>query len=917
MAATIPIPNYLSSLPQSILSPSVPPNSLHCHSFLHYSAKTALPPSSLSLSKTVFSLSNPKPHLIPFSPTQFLPNPQLSLSKPPHLQPLFPPNSQDPNSSSNSDKPTNDYFNLLHLSVRYSDIELAMAVHASVLKLDEDTQLLNAVIVAYLKLGLTTHAQKVFAGLSSPNVVSYAAMISGFAKSNREYEAVELFFEMRNAGIEPNEYSFVAILTACNRLLELELGSQVHSLVIKMGYLNCIFVSNALLGVYSNSGCLHFVLDLFDEIPQRDIASWNTVTAAMVKELMYDSAFELFQDMQRIDGFRVDRFMVSTLLNASTRGLALMRGREIHAHALKTGFESNLSVNNALIGFYTKCGSVKDVVTLFERMPVKDVITWTEMVTAYMEFGLVDLAADIFDRMPQKNCVSYNALLAGYCQNGKDLRALGLFCRMVEEGVELTDFSLTSVLNACGLLADTKISEQIHAFVLKFGFRSNDCIEAALLDMCTRCRRMADAVKMFLKLPFSQKSSIIFTSLICGYARNGQPVEAISLFCLMQSEETMVVDEVALAAVFGVCGTLGFHVMGEQLHCQALKSGLLSDIGVGNALISMYSKCGNIKDAIKVFSIMPTHDLVSWNSLVAGHLLYRQGDEALAVWSKMEKAGIQPDSVTFVLVISAYRHTNSNLVDNCHRLFCSMKTTYNIEPTSEHYACLVGVLGYWGLVEEAEEIIKNMPFEPQASVWRALLDTCRTHLHTTHGKRVAKQILAMQPQEPSTYVLVSNLYSASGRWHCSEMVREEMREKGFRKFPGRSWIINQNKVHSFYARDKSHPQSKDIHSGLEILILESLKAGYVPDTSFVLHEVEEHQKKEFLFYHSAKLAVTYGLLMTRPGKPIRVVKNIILCGDCHTFLKYVSVVTKREIHVRDSSGFHCFVNGQCSCQDHW
>ncbi|KAL7247942.1 hypothetical protein ACSBR2_002779 [Camellia fascicularis] len=286
---------------------------------------------------------------------------------------------------------------------------------------------------------------------------------------------------------------------------------------------------------------------------------------------------------------------------------------------------------------------------------------------------------------------------------------------------------------------------------------------------------------------------------------------------------------------------------------------------------------------------------------MAGYLLHRQGDEALDVWSKIEKAGLNPDAVTFLLVISAYRYTNSNLVDNCHRLFESMKTKYDIEPTSEHYASMVGVLGFWGLLEEAKDFINKMPFEPEASVWRALLDTCRIRLNTRLGKQAAKQILALEPSNPSTYLLVSNLYSASGRWQCSEMVRDEMRKKGFQKLPGQSWIIHQNKVHSFYARDKTHYQSKDIYSGLEILILECLKAGYIPDTSFVLHEVEEHQKKDFLFYHSAKLAVTYGLLTTRPGKPIRVMKNIVLCGDCHTFLKYVSIVSKREIYVRDGS----------------
>ncbi|PIN04248.1 hypothetical protein CDL12_23217 [Handroanthus impetiginosus] len=331
----------------------------------------------------------------------------------------------------------------------------------------------------------------------------------------------------------------------------------------------------------------------------------------------------------------------------------------------------------------------------------------------------------------------------------------------------------------------------------------------------------------------------------------------------------------------------------------------------------MYSKCGNMEEATKIFDNMSEHDVVSWNSLLSGYILNRQGDKALAVWKKMQKRRVHPDKVTCLLIISAYKYTNLNLVEDCRNFFLFMKSSYCIEPNSDHYACLVGVFGNWGLLEEAEELVNKIPFEPKVSVWKALLDSCRIHKNTTIGRRAARKILSMEPQDPSTYVLKSNLYSASGRWHCSEQVRDEMKARGLRKHPARSWIIHQNKVHSFFGRDKWHPQSKDIYSALDILLLECLKAGYEPDTSFVLHEVEEHQKTNFLLYHSGKLAVAYGLITTRPEKPVRVLKNIHLCGDCHTFFKYVSVVTKREIHVRDSSGFHRFVNGECSCRDYW
>uniref|UniRef100_A0A7N0RGG3 DYW domain-containing protein n=1 Tax=Kalanchoe fedtschenkoi TaxID=63787 RepID=A0A7N0RGG3_KALFE len=714
--------------------------------------------------------------------------------------------------------------------------------------------------------------------------------------------------------VEPNEFTFVAVLTACTRDLDLELGFQIHGVVVKLGFLDYVFVANALMGLYGKSGVLDYVMKVFDHMTQRDIASWNTVISSAVKECMYDRAFELFRSMEEDERFWIDQFTLSSLLSASAGGLALKEGREIHTYTLKGGFGSNLIVNNALIGFYTKCGSVRNVDALFSRMPVKDIVTWTQMITAYMEFGLVDLALRTFYEMPERNSLSYTAILAGFYRNGHGERALNFFLQMLDGGVYVPDSSLTSVISACGLLMDAKIGEQMQGFVLKFGL--NECIESALIDMWTRCGRMTDAQKLLNQWPLEKNNSVMWTSIISGHARNGKPEKALSIFHQKHCEGIMAVDEVTLTVVLGICGTLGFLEIGKQLHCYAIKSGYLTEIECGNGLISMHSKCGSMEDSVKIFKRMPNHDIVSWNALISGYLLHRLGDDALSVWEMMDKDVVKPDAVSLLLILSAYRYTKVDLVDHCREFFLAIKSKHNIDPAVEHYAAFVSVLGQWGYLEEAEKFASAAHFENKASIWRALLDSCRLHQDTSVGNRAAKQILALQPQDPSTYTLVSNLYSAAGRWHCSEAVKEEMRVKGFRKHPSRSWIILQNIVHTFHTRDKSHARTKDIYSGLDILILECLKAGYVPDNSYVLHEVEEYQKKDFLLYHSAKLALTYGLLITRRGNPIRIVKNILLCGDCHTFFRYVSIVTKRDIALRDTSGFHHFSNGKCSCRDY-
>ncbi|CAH8330296.1 unnamed protein product [Eruca vesicaria subsp. sativa] len=803
-------------------------------------------------------------------------------------------------------------FYLLRLSSQYDDVEVTKAVHASFLKLSEEkTKLGNALISTYLKLGFPRDAFLVFVSLSSPTVVSYTALISGFARLNLEIKALKVFFKMRSEGvIEPNEYTFVAVLNACVRSCRFSLGVQIHGLIVKSGFLSSVFVGNSVMSLYSSDG----VVKVFDEMPQRDVVSWNTVISCLVKEGLFGEAFELFCEMNRVEGVEADSFTVSTLLSVSDS----MRGRELHGRAVRMGLRQELSVSNALIGFYGKCGEIKKVESLYEMMSVRDGFTLTEMITAYMAFGMVDSAVEMFEKIPEKNNISYNALIAGFCRNGYGLKALRLFTEMIQRGVELTDFSLTSAVDACGLVSEKKVSEQIHGFCVKFGCASNPCIQTALLDMCTRCERMTDAEEMFELWPSNLDCSKATTSMLGGYSRNGLPEKALSLFHRTLREEKLVLDEVSLTLIIAVCGTLGFGQMGDQIHGYALKGGYSSDIGLGNSLISMYSKCFHFNDAIKVFNTMREHDVVSWNSLISCYILQRNGDEALAIWLRMNKEGIKPDTITLALVISSYRYTESNKLSTCRDLFLSMETIHGILPTTEHYAAYVRVLGHWGLLEEAEETVNSMPFQPEVSVLRALLDSCRVHSNTSIAKRVEKLILSTKPDNPSEYILKSNIYSASGLWHRSEVIREEMRERGYRKHPSRSWIIHGNMIHSFHARDTSHPQEKDIYSGLEILIMECLKAGYEPDTEFVLQEVDELMKKSFLFHHSAKLAVTYGILTNKSrGKPVRVVKNVMLCGDCHEFYKYVSVVVKREIVLRDSSGFHRFVNGKCSCKDLW
>ena len=252
-----------------------------------------------------------------------------------------------------------------------------------------------------------------------------------------------------------------------------------------------------------------------------------------------------------------------------------------------------------------------------------------------------------------------------------------------------------------------------------------------------------------------------------------------------------------------------------------------------------------------------------------------------------------------------------------HKLFKTMIDSYGIAPQMEHYSCMVDLLGRAGLVDEAMNLIKKMPMQADAVVWGALLGACRTHRNTDIAEIAAKKLLHLEPGNSGHYVLLSNIYASSGRWEDVAGLRKVMSSRKVSKSPGCSWIEFEDEVHKFLAGDMSHPQSEQLHEYLETLSERMKKEGYVPDTSCVLHNVDEDEKETLLCGHSEKLAMAFGLLNTRPGTTIRVAKNLRVCNDCHLAAKYISKMLDREIILRDVRRFHHFSNGNCSCGDYW
>ncbi|GLT66510.1 hypothetical protein SLA2020_388700 [Shorea laevis] len=402
--------------------------------------------------------------------------------------------------------------------------------------------------------------------------------------------------------------------------------------------------------------------------------------------------------------------------------------------------------------------------------------------------------------------------------------------------------------------------------------------------------------------------------MISGCVENGDEDRALSIYHRMRLSGVQP-DEYTFATLVKASSCLTALEQGRQIHANVIKLDYGSDPFVGTSLIDMYAKCGNIGDAYLLFQKANTRNIALWNAMLVGLAQHGNAKEVLNLFKVMESNGIEPDKVTFVGVLSACSH--SGLISEAYKYFDSMTKKYGVKPEIEHYSCLVDALGRAGHVQEAENLIVSMPFEASASMYKALLGACRVQGDTETGKRVTAQLLALEPSDSAAYVLLSNICAAAKQWDDVTDARKMMERKKVKKDPGFSWIDVKNKVHLFVVDDKSHPQTDLIYDKVEDLINRIRKEGYVPDTDFVLLDVEEEEKEHALYHHSEKLAIAFGLISTPPSSTIRVIKNLRVCGDCHSAIKYISKVSQREIVLRDANRFHLFRDGICSCGDYW
>ncbi|XVE89477.1 hypothetical protein DITRI_Ditri19aG0204300 [Diplodiscus trichospermus] len=577
------------------------------------------------------------------------------------------------------------------------------------------------------------------------------------------------------------------------------------------------------------------------------------------------------------------RTLYHLLLKKCTRLRKPKLGKIIHAHILNSFYRHDLVILNTILNMYTKCGCLDDARNLFNEMPHKDMVTWTILITAYS-------------------------------QHDRPFDALLLFPHMLSLGFFPNQFTLSSLLKASAAFTNTPHihfhGTQLHAISLKCGFHSNVYVGSSLLDMYARCGCMGEAHLIFDAL--HAMNEVSWNALIAGYARSGQANRAIWLFWKMLRQDFQP-THFTFSSIFGACASSGYLEQGKWVHAHMIKSGGEIVAFMGNTLLHMYAKSGSIEDAKKIFDRLVQRDVVSWNSMLTAYAQHGLGREAVRWFQEMLRTGVVPNEVTFLCLLTAC--SRAGLLDQGQYYFKLMRD-YNIEPHISHYVTMVDLLGRAGLLDEAKRFIGEMPIKPTAAVWGALLGACRMHKNMELGTYAAERVFELDPHDSGPLVLLSNIYASAGRWSDAAKVRKIMKESGVKKEPACSWVEIENTLHVFVANDDTHPQIEEIRKKWEEISARIKEIGYVPDTSYVLFYMDQQEREVKLQYHSEKLALAFALLNSPPRSTIRIKKNIRVCGDCHSAIKFVSQVVRREIIVRDTNRFHHFYDGCCSCGDY-
>lgn len=755
---------------------------------------------------------------------------------------------------------------LIHACVVHKGMEAAAAVGSMLVDM-------------YCKCGSLKDAQIVFNRLQSKDVIAWSTLISGYVENGQSQEAFHCFHEMQEYGILPDHVTYICILKGCSSIAALDPGEKIHTQIVETGLELALSVGNSLIDMYNKCGCLENACVMFDRLPERDVVTWNTLIDGYNQHGFGEAALSLFHQMHQ-EGMEPNLITFVCALKACSGMADVEQGRQIHAQFIASGLKTDPVISNTLLDMYSKCGSFED-------------------------------ARFVFDGMSKHVLVTWNTLIAGYASHECGHATLELFQQMQLEGMEPDCITFVCILKACSSLLDIEQGKQTHSYIVKCGLEMEIYVGNILISMYGKCGSIEDAHQVFDHMQV--RDVVTWSALMTTYVHSGHSKETLQAFEEMQQEDIQP-DQAAFVCALKACSNTAALEGGRTIHGHAIENGSESDLPIGTTLINMYGKCGSLDTALVVFHRLSRHSVVTYNAMLAACAEHGEYGSSIQLFDCMKDAGVKPNDVTFICLLSACR--SLELVDEGCYHFASMRGDHGIVPGLEHYGCMVDILGHTGYLNEAEDLLETTHFACNLVGWTSLLTACRAHDGDVNlGKRCFDHAVSIDTGNAAVYVLMSNIYAHAGLQENAEKVERLRRRQNMWKIPGRAFIEIDKKVHEFAVGDNSHPHIEEIRLKVKALGIKISERVPMLHSKFLMSSISNVDKEDALCGHCEKLAIAFGLMSTNAGTTIRVAKNIRMCIDCHTATKITSLIERREIILTDSYRVHNFKDGACSCKD--
>ncbi|XP_068642174.1 pentatricopeptide repeat-containing protein At4g31070, mitochondrial [Aristolochia californica] len=593
---------------------------------------------------------------------------------------------------------------------------------------------------------------------SAHRIVSDAAItIIDLVSRGSFDESLKLFKQLHSSGTYSNPLSLPSVLKAAASVQSLSFSLHLHCNLIKTSHDSDLVTANSLLSMYAKHSCVDSSYLVFNTMPQRDSVTWNSMITCYIRNGFFHEALETLKEMCNL-GFYPKSELVANVVSVCGKSGGLITGREIHARVICSGRAGQcVFISTAFVDMYSRCYDLKSAMAVFEEIEWRNEVCWT-------------------------------AMIAGCVMNGDYSLSMVGFRSMLLEGVQPNRVTLMTVMPCCAELGALKQGREIHGYAIRREFDSESHFCGALLDMYSKCRASLHLASRVLERA-KERDVVMWSSLIRSYSCNGESIEALKLFSRMRMEGVDPNTATILAVISAGIG-LSSIIHGQGIHGYTLKSGLNSELFVGNALIDMYSKIGFLDASRLVFAEMPTKDAISWSTLISAVGSHGHGTHAVRLFSEMQQAGNKPDGIAFLAVLSACNH--AGLVDQGRELFNQMTRHYRVVPTVEHYACFIDLLGRFGMIREACEALMHLPLKPSPSIWSSLVSACKVHGRYEEAEMLAQSLVNSEPDNPANYTLLSVLYRERGNWSGVEEVRRVMRERGLKRNCGWSRIEIEN-----------------------------------------------------------------------------------------------------------------------------